>query len=67
MGLITWPFKLAFTMVALFLGLLGHILSAVLGVAFAVAGLALSATLIGAVIGIPLLLFGVLLFFKSLF
>lgn len=67
MGLLTWPFKVVGTIIALTFGLLGSILSAVVGIVMAAVGLFFSLTVVGAVIGIPLMLFGILLLLKALF
>ena len=65
--MITWPVRLA-------LGLMGWILSAVgsliamdIGLVICALGVALCFTLVGAIIGIPLIIFGGGLILKSIF
>ena len=52
------PFTLAANLVGLLLELTGKAIGFVLGLVLTIAGLALCATLIGAVLGVPLLLIG---------
>ena len=64
---ILWPFYAIWKLVTLVLNITGRILCALLGVAFMAAGVAISLSVIGAIIGIPLAAFGFLLAVRALF
>jgi hypothetical protein len=49
------------------LELTGRLVAVVLGVVFMAVGAILSVTVVGAILGVPLFLFGVLLTFRGLF
>ena len=66
-SLILWPFEAIWWLVSTILSLTGRLVIIVLGVVFMLAGGLISATLIGAVLGIPILFFGVLLVLRGLF
>ena len=60
-------FNLVWSLVGvIFLGI-GKLFSMILGLILAAAGVALSCTIIGAIVGIPLIVLGVTMFFRSLF
>ena len=61
-----WPFWALWQLVAGILLLTGRFVAILLGVVFVIVGLLVSLTLVGAVIGIPLALFGVLLVVRGL-
>ncbi len=64
---LTWPFRMVWSLVGIiFLGI-GKLLSMILGLILAAAGVALSCTIVGAIIGVPLVVLGVSMFFRSLF
>lgn len=64
---LTWPFRMMWSLVGvIFLGI-GKLFSMILGLILAAAGVALSCTIIGAIVGIPLIVLGVTMFFRSLF
>ena len=64
---LTWPFRMVWSLVGIiFLGI-GKLLSMILGLILAVVGVALSCTIVGAIIGVPLVVLGVSMFFRSLF
>ena len=65
--ILLWPFYALWRLVTALLELTGRLVAAVLGVALAVAGGLLTATVVGAPVGIPLLLLGLLLVARSLF
>ena len=65
MGCLLWPFLAIWGVFGLFIKLTGHLLGLILGGALAIAGLALTVTLIGAVVGLPLLLVGGLLLVRA--
>jgi hypothetical protein len=53
--------------IAITVKVLGRLLAAVLGFAFMAAGIALSLTVIGAIAGVPMFIFGLLLAIRSIF
>lgn len=64
---LTWPFRMVWSLVGIiFLGI-GKLLSMILGLILAAVGVALSCTIVGAIIGVPLVVLGVSMFFRSLF
>ncbi|MDD5919531.1 MAG: hypothetical protein PUD73_10670 [bacterium] len=64
---LTWPFRMVWSFVGMiFLGI-GKLFSMILGIILAVVGVALSYTIVGAIVGIPLIVLGVTMFFRSLF
>lgn len=65
--IIFFPFYLIWAFVGFLFGLLGSILSAVLGFVFLLVGVILTATVIGAIVGIPLIILGGTLCVRSLF
>ena len=64
---LTWPFRMVWSFVGMiFLGI-GKLFSMILGIILAVVGVALGCTIVGAIVGIPLIVLGVTMFFRSLF
>lgn len=63
MWLITWPFRLLFGIVKL----VGRFAAAVIGLALMIAGGAVTFTIVGAFVGIPLAAVGLALFLRALF
>ncbi|MGYP000094508724 len=64
---LTWPFRMVWSFIGIvFLGI-GKLLSMLLGVILAAIGVALCCTIIGAIIGVPLVVLGVAMFLRSLF
>ena len=64
---VMWPFEALWWLVTTILALTGRLIAVVLGAVLMVMGGLISATLVGAIIGIPLLFFGVLLVLRGLF
>ena len=64
---IFWPFVALWDLLAFILRTTGRIVGAILGLILMIAGGALTATIIGAPVGIPLAVFGFLLLLRSLF
>ncbi len=62
-----WPFYAIAQLVAAILKLTGRFAAALLGFILLVVGGVLSITIIGAVIGLPMMLVGVLLIVKAIF
>ncbi|MBN2148061.1 MAG: hypothetical protein JW726_11760 [Anaerolineales bacterium] len=61
-----WPFALIWNLVAYILMLTGRFTAVILGLVLIVAGVILSATVVGACLGIPLALIGLLLAVRGL-
>jgi hypothetical protein len=62
-----WPFVMLWALVGFVLRAVGRIICAVLGLALMAAGVALTLTVLGAIVGIPLAAFGLLLLVRALF
>lgn len=64
---LTWPFRILWSFIGvIFLGI-GKLLTLLLGLALTITGVVLACTLVGAVVGVPLAIFGVLMMVRSLF
>jgi hypothetical protein len=61
-----WPFVALFRLVAGILVLGGRFLVMVLGMVFIFVGIVISLTIVGAIVGIPLALVGLLMVFRGL-
>jgi len=64
---ILWPFYALWKVLTLILNITGRIICAVLGLVLMAAGVAISLSIIGAIIGVPLASFGFLLTIRALF
>ena len=64
---IFWPFVALWDLLAFILGMTGRLVAALLGFVFMVIGVLLSLTFVGAIIGIPLVIFGFLLMIRGIF
>ena len=64
---ILWPFYAIWKLLTFILEILGRILCALLGIALMATGVAISLSVIGAPLGIPLAAFGFLLTIRALF
>ena len=62
-----WPFLALWILLATIVGLTGRFVAMVLGLVFIVVGLLVSLTIIGAIIGIPLAIVGLLLVLRGIF
>jgi hypothetical protein len=62
-----WPFWAIWELVTWILKLTGRVVAIVLGLVLMIVGVLISLTVIGAIVGVPLLLFGLLLVFRGLF
>jgi len=67
MRFFTWPFLFASGLTAIILSLVGRIFAFALGIAIVAIGVALCATVIGLIIGVPMVLFGAGLMIRSIF
>jgi hypothetical protein len=65
--LLLWPFYAIWRLLSLILELLGRLLCAVTGIVLMAAGVAVSLSIVGAIVGIPLASFGFLLLVRSMF
>ncbi len=62
-----WPFVALWRLVTGILVLTGRLVAVILGLVFVLVGALLSATVVGAIVGVPLILFGGLLVVRGLF
>jgi hypothetical protein len=62
-----WPFVAIWNLVAWILSLTGRLVAAVLGLVFMIVGAILTVTVVGSVVGIPMIVFGFLLMLRSIF
>jgi len=62
-----WPFWAIFRLVTFIIEMVGRLVGMILGVVFILVGVVLSLTVVGAIIGIPLALFGLMLVVRCLF
>lgn len=65
--IILWPFTLVWSFVGLIFKLLGCMLSAILGFVFIIIGAVLTITIVGAIVGIPMIISGTMLIIHSIF
>lgn len=64
---ILWPFVALWKLVAGIIELTGRLVAAILGLVLMIVGVALCLTVIGAIVGVPLILFGFMLTVRGLF
>ena len=62
-----WPLVALWRLVTWILAMTGRLVAILLGIVFMVVGVIATLTVIGAIIGVPMFLFGVLLVFRGLF
>jgi len=62
-----WPFVAIWDLITWILQLTGRLVAAILGLVFMIVGAILTVTVIGAVVGIPLIIFGFGLMVRSIF
>jgi len=62
-----WPFAAIWNFIGLILRLTGRLVAAILGLVLIIAGAALCITIIGTVIGIPLIAFGFAMMIRGFF
>lgn len=65
--LLLWPFYAMMQLVIWILKVTGRLLGFLLGMVMIVVGIAFSATVIGAILGVPLVILGGMLAWKSIF
>ncbi|HMD89150.1 MAG TPA: hypothetical protein VKF38_08305 [Anaerolineaceae bacterium] len=64
---ILMPFYAIWLLIAFIVGLTGRVVGVVLSLALMIAGIVATLTVVGAIVGIPLLLIGFLLLLRSIF
>jgi hypothetical protein len=64
---ILWPFVAIWRLLTAILELTGRLLAIVLGCVFMIVGVIISLTVIGAIVGVPIAIFGFLLVMRGLF
>jgi hypothetical protein len=62
-----WPFVALWNLLTWILGLTGRLIAAVLGLVLMILGVILTVTVVGAPLGIPLAIFGLLLMIRSIY
>ena len=62
-----WPLTALWRLLATIVSLTGRFVAMVLGLVFIVVGVLVSLTLVGAIVGIPMAIIGLLLFLKGIF
>lgn len=65
--ILLWPFYAIWRLLTLILNLVGRLVCALLGLALMAAGVAISLSIIGAPLGVPLAALGFLLLVRALF
>ena len=65
--ILLWPFYVIWRLLTLILNLIGRVISALVGVALMVGGVAITLSVVGAPVGIPLASLGFLLLVRALF
>jgi hypothetical protein len=64
---VLWPFVALWRLVTFILEITGRFVAILLGIVLIAVGVLVSLTVVGAVVGVPLALFGLLLIFRGLF
>lgn len=62
-----WPFAALWKLLAVIVEMTGRFLAMVLGIVFIVVGIIISLTIVGAIVGIPLAIVGLLLLLRGMF
>lgn len=62
-----WPFAAIWKLIAVIVEMTGRLLAMIIGILLMIVGGIVSLTIIGAIIGIPLAIVGLLLFLKGIF
>ena len=65
--ILLWPFYVIWRLLTLILNLIGRVISALVGIALMVGGVAITLSVVGAPVGIPLASLGFLLLVRALF
>ena len=67
MPILLWPFYAVWRLLTFVLNIIGRLVSALLGIGLMIAGVAITMSVIGAPLGIPLASLGFLLLIRALF
>ncbi|NMM63433.1 hypothetical protein HBE96_12230 [Clostridium sp. P21] len=67
MKFILWPFKIILSLISSIITLTGKAIGIILGLVIMILGMAATVTIVGGIIGIPLIIFGLLILIKSIF
>jgi hypothetical protein len=62
-----WPFAALWKLLAVIVELTGRFVAMVLGIVFIIVGIIVSLTIVGAIVGIPLAIIGLLLLLRGIF
>lgn len=62
-----WPFAAIWKLLAVIVELTGRLVAMILGIVLMIVGGLVSLTIVGAIVGIPLAIVGLLLFLKGIF
>ena len=65
--LLLWPFWAIWQLLSFILQLTGRLVAVIIGLVLMIAGAIVTLTVVGAIIGIPLFIIGLLLVFRGLF
>ncbi len=67
LSIIAWPFAALWNLVTFIIGMTGRLIAVLLGLVLMIIGGLLTLTIIGAIVGIPLLIVGFLIVIRGLF
>jgi len=62
-----WPFAAIWKLLAVIVELTGRFVAMVIGILLIIVGVIVSLTIVGAIVGVPLAVIGLLLFLKGIF
>jgi hypothetical protein len=62
-----WPFVALWKLIAGIVEFTGRFVAMILGIVFIIVGVILSLTIVGAIVGVPLAIVGLLIFFRGIF
>ncbi len=62
-----WPFVALWKLLAMIVEMTGRFVAMVLGIVFIIVGIIVSLTIIGAIVGVPLAIIGLLLLLRGIF
>jgi hypothetical protein len=62
-----WPFAALWKLLAVIVELTGRFVALVLGIVFIIVGIIVSLTIVGAIVGVPLAIIGLLLLLRGIF
>ena len=64
---VLWPFIAIWKLLSIIVEMTGRFVAMVLGIVLIIVGVLISLTIIGAIVGVPLAIIGLLLFFRGMF